>query len=289
MVRILIVDDIEMERFRAAKLLEHRPDYDLLLAENGREALQVIEGTGEIDVVLADVFMPEMDGLTLLDRIIEKHSQIPVIVMTAKGNEELAVTALDRGASYYVPKRSLESSLLQAIKRVVTHVSNERRHRYLMSFLQMQSFEFQFDNDRNHIAGVTHYLQELLALQEAIVNAMVHGNLEISSDFREESSPDYERLIKERLAIPKFARRRVRLRGQFETHQIQFKVSDEGPGFDPAAVPDPTDPDNLMKCSGRGLLMMRHFMDEVVYNAEGNEVRLVKRCRMPSFEKTQLS
>jgi hypothetical protein len=215
------------------------------------------------------------------------------------------VTALDRGASYYVPKRSLESSLLQAIKRVVTHVSNERRHRYLMSFLQMQSFEFQFDNDRNHIAGVTHYLQELLsalrmfprheerrigiALQEAIVNAMVHGNLEISSDFREESSPDYERLIKERLAIPKFARRRVRLRGQFETHQIQFKVSDEGPGFDPAAVPDPTDPDNLMKCSGRGLLMMRHFMDEVVYNAEGNEVRLVKRCRMPSFEKTQLS
>jgi len=305
MVRILIVDDSEMERVRAGALLQDCPEYDLLYAANGREALQTIETTGDVDLVVADIFMPEMDGLTLLDKVIQHHSHIPVIMMTAKGNEELAVTVLERGASYYVPKRMLESSLLQAIGRVVTHVSSERRHRYLMSFLQSHSFEFQLDNDRGHIAVIVNYLQELLsglrmfrrfeerrigiAVQEAIVNAMVHGNLEISSTSREGDTPDYEREIEERLAIPEFAGRRVRLSGEFESHQIQFKVSDEGPGFDPRSVADPTDSDNLAKCSGRGLLMMKHFMDEVVYNARGNEVRLIKRCRVPSFEETHLS
>ena len=305
MVRILIVDDVAMERVRTEQLLNHCPDYELLFAGNGIEALQIIEVVPEIDVVLTDIFMPQMDGLTLLDKIIQQHSQIPVIVMTAKGNEELAVTALKRGASYYVPKRSLESSLSRAIERVVTHLSHEHRQRYLISFLRTQSFEFLLDNDRKHIPALVNYLQGLLsglrmfpryeerrigiAVQEAIINAMVHGNLEVSSVSREGDYPDYERLIEERLAIPEFSGRRVRLSGEFGTRRVQFTIRDEGPGFDPQTVPNPTDPHHLMKSSGRGLLMMRHFMDEVVYNAEGNEVRLLKRCQVPSIEETQLS
>ena len=52
---------------------------------------------------------------------------------------------------------------------------------------------------------------------------------------------------------------------------------DEGPGFDPATVPDPTDPANLEKASGRGLLLIRAYMDEVIHNRTGNQVTLVKR------------
>ncbi|MGE0608143.1 MAG: ATP-binding protein, partial [Pirellulales bacterium] len=48
-------------------------------------------------------------------------------------------------------------------------------------------------------------------------------------------------------------------------------------GFDPSKLPDPTDPANLEKASGRGLLLMRSFMDEVTYNATGNQITLVKR------------
>jgi anti-sigma regulatory factor (Ser/Thr protein kinase) len=56
----------------------------------------------------------------------------------------------------------------------------------------------------------------------------------------------------------------------------KFIVRDEGPGFDPHGLPDPTDPANLEKASGRGLLLMRTFMDSVSFNDLGNEVTMVK-------------
>jgi anti-sigma regulatory factor (Ser/Thr protein kinase) len=56
-----------------------------------------------------------------------------------------------------------------------------------------------------------------------------------------------------------------------------FAVTDEGPGFDVSRLPDPTELANLETPSGRGLFLMRLFMDEVAYNAAGNEVTLVKR------------
>ena len=54
-------------------------------------------------------------------------------------------------------------------------------------------------------------------------------------------------------------------------------VRDEGPGFNPGDVPDPTDPANLERESGRGLLLMRTFMDDVQFSQHGNQVTLVKR------------
>jgi anti-sigma regulatory factor (Ser/Thr protein kinase) len=56
-----------------------------------------------------------------------------------------------------------------------------------------------------------------------------------------------------------------------------FVVRDEGQGFDPDALPDPTDPANLEKASGRGILLMRAFMDSIIFNSVGNSVTLVKR------------
>ena len=56
-----------------------------------------------------------------------------------------------------------------------------------------------------------------------------------------------------------------------------FTIRDEGPGFNPSALPDPTDPVNVGKISGRGLLLMRTFMDAVNYNEAGNELTIRKR------------
>ena len=58
--------------------------------------------------------------------------------------------------------------------------------------------------------------------------------------------------------------------------RIRYVIRDEGPGFDPATLPDPTDPANLDRPCGRGLLLMRTFMDDVGYNRSGNEVTLIK-------------
>ena len=62
-------------------------------------------------------------------------------------------------------------------------------------------------------------------------------------------------------------------------------IRDEGEGFDPATLPDPTDPANLEKASGRGILLMRTFMDEIVYNNQGNSVLLTKHRRSTANSK----
>ena len=57
-----------------------------------------------------------------------------------------------------------------------------------------------------------------------------------------------------------------------------YVIRDEGPGFDPRKLPDPLDPENFEKVSGRGLLLIRTFMDDVRHNSKGNEITLFKRA-----------
>ncbi len=91
-----------------------------------------------------------------------------------------------------------------------------------------------------------------LALEEVLVNAIKHGNKYDSN-------------------------KSVNVAHEIDEHQAVFTITDEGKGFRPADVPDPTADENLEKPCGRGLMLMRAFMDEVSYNDRGNQVRLMKR------------
>jgi serine/threonine-protein kinase RsbW len=112
----------------------------------------------------------------------------------------------------------------------------------------------------NALAGVmaaTSYPQKdifavRLALEEALVNAIRHGH---------RGDPTKE----------------VRLRYAVCAEEVLAEVKDQGPGFDPAAVPDPCATENLERTAGRGLLLMRHYLTEVRFNARGNAVTLRKR------------
>lgn len=117
-----------------------------------------------------------------------------------------------------------------------------------------------------------------VALHEALTNAMLHGNLELSSDLRETDEITYHRLAAERCGLSPYRDRRVHVIARLRTDEVAFIIRDEGRGFDPTKVPDPTDPDNLTRVSGRGLLMIRSFMDHVEHNCTGNEITLVKRA-----------
>jgi serine/threonine-protein kinase RsbW len=91
-----------------------------------------------------------------------------------------------------------------------------------------------------------------VSLTEALSNAMLYGN---------DEDPG----------------KRVRLEVTLGEDEIRVRVTDEGTGFDPGDVPDPTSPSNLVKPGGRGLFLMRQLMDEVRYNERGNSVELVLR------------
>ena len=91
-----------------------------------------------------------------------------------------------------------------------------------------------------------------VGLTEALSNAMLYGN---SHD----------------------PAKRVLVEVAFQGERLEARVTDQGAGFDPSEVPDPTSPENLTKPCGRGLFLMRQLLDEVSFNDQGNQVTLVLR------------
>jgi serine/threonine-protein kinase RsbW len=92
-----------------------------------------------------------------------------------------------------------------------------------------------------------------LALEEALVNAIKHGN---------QMDPD----------------KSVTVTYTVTPERFEIRITDEGPGFNPSDVPDPTAPENLERPCGRGLLLIRNFMNEVAYHGKGNIVTMLKIC-----------
>ena len=103
MPTVLVVDDSSVDRSRIGGLLLKSSELNVEYAIHGAEAAQRIAQSPP-DLVLTDLIMPEMDGLELVAYVAVHHPQIPVILMTGKGNEETAVRALQAGAASYVPK-----------------------------------------------------------------------------------------------------------------------------------------------------------------------------------------
>ena len=87
----------------------------------------------------------------------------------------------------------------------------------------------------------------------------------------------YQRLIDERCRTAPYCERRIRVVARLDRDEARFTIADDGPGFDPGALPDPRAAQNLERLSGRGVLLMRTFMDEVTFHERGNVVTLVKR------------
>ncbi|MCI0682475.1 MAG: PilZ domain-containing protein [Gemmataceae bacterium] len=116
----------------------------------------------------------------------------------------------------------------------------------------------------------------LVALHEAISNAIVHGNLELSSALKERSDDSFARALAERGADPRLAARVVDVHIECDADRCRWIVTDEGPGFDVEAVlrrHDSDDPEVLL-ASGRGILIMKSFLDEVRWELGGRRLIL---------------
>ena len=90
-----------------------------------------------------------------------------------------------------------------------------------------------------------------LAMEEALVNAILHGN-QLAED------------------------KHVHIDCRLAPELVRIEIADQGGGFDPTAVPDPTDPDRLECPSGRGVMLIKAFMSRVKYNSAGNRVVMEK-------------
>lgn len=292
MPNILIVDDSPLDRLLAGGMLEKDGQFVIHYATQGKLALEKLQ-QDEIDLVVTDLVMPGMDGLELVANIHCRHPNVSVILMTSKGTEEIAVRALHAGAASYVPKRLLAQELVETVRRVLAVSTRHRVKARLLDCMTEQQCSFVLGNDVALIESLVTYLQEIsiqmalceeadvtrigVALEEALVNALYHGNLEVGSELRGEDDQAYYALVAKRRSEPPYRDRKIFVRASLTRHEGKFVIRDEGPGFDLSKLPDPNDPSALERASGRGLLLMRAFMDEVSYDATGSAVTLIKR------------
>ncbi len=289
---ILVVDDSPTQ-LRQLQLVLEKDGYEVKTADDGQVAYEQILADPP-SAVVTDLQMPGMNGLDLVAAVNQNAPTIPVILTTSQGSEEIAAEALQKGAASYVPKRDMMSTLAPTVRQVLSVVEAAQSAKAVAKFAVANMVELNLSNDETMVPKVITRLEQPLvelelfdegermqiamALDESLVNAMVHGNLEVSSDLRQtDDGKPYVDLIAKRKTEKPYCDRRVFVRLHATTNEATFVVRDEGPGFDPSSLVDPTDPENLEKAGGRGLLLINAFMDEVKHNKVGNEITMVKR------------
>ena len=292
MATVLVVDDSAVDRRLAGGLLEKRLDAKVTYAEDGRAAVKALEKELP-DLVVTDLQMPGMNGLELVEHVRRRYPLVPVILMTAHGSEEIALDALRRGAASYVPKRTLADDLAETVEDVLSIAHADREQQRIIEFLSHAESQFMLDNDpslitplvghlekglmRMKLCDETGLIQMAVALREALVNAIEHGNLEVPSGLREGDGRVYREMVEARRRQQPYSDRRVYVSARETRSQAVYVIHDEGLGFDPSSLPDPTDPANLEKVSGRGLLLIRTFLDHVHHDDDGREITMIKR------------
>lgn len=299
MTRLLVVDDRPRDAADAVRLLRTVPEWDIEQCHSAGQALESLQAL-PADLVLTDLHMPQTGGLELMESIHQIDPDLPVVVMTSRGDESKAVSALTAGAASYLPKSRLEADLVATCRRVLDSAALRRDQAALMDFLTEERFEIVLENQREHVPTLVDFIVgrclqfEIcgqaraprigVAIEEALVNAMIHGNLEVSSELREESYEAYDKLVARRMQMAPYKDRRVTVRVHLTRQRCRVSICDQGPGFDQDELRDPTEPENLARVSGRGILLMRAFLDEVNYNEAGNAVTLgiERAARLPN-------
>lgn len=297
MAQILVVDDSAVDCRIAASLLGKATMLSIETAENGRVALEILERAPP-DLIVTDLQMPELDGLALIQAVRTRYPRVPVILMTAYGSEELAVEALEAGAASYVPKSQLPEKLVETVEQVLALSRANRSFEQLAGSLMLAEFTLLLGNDAALVDPLVDAVQQLIermqfcdpttrirvgvALEEALLNAIYRGNLEVGAEDLQEDRArllrgDGASLVDERRGQPPYRDRKTLVRVCLTPDEARFTIRDEGPGFNVAPVAKADDPVAVVREGGRGLVLMRTFMDEVTYNAAGNEVTMVKR------------
>ena len=257
--RILIVDNSDELRDLLEQALGKLGHHVVVAAE--REKALERTDLDTFDLVISDLTEAEINGHSVSD-LHRKH----LITATQSGLGPSIIKAFKMGAANYLRLPYDENELREIVEQTLSHKLRHVDDPNLLPHIH-EKIEFELPSDLGLMNGVLEYLQErvaklglispersnlFIALDEAFVNAVKHGN-----------KNDPTKLLK--------------ITAELSRTEACFTVEDEGEGFDINGIPDPCDPANLFRTSGRGVLLIYNIMDEVEYNAQGNRVKMVKR------------
>lgn len=288
-MKLLIVDDEQGWREVMQDLLEEA-GHEVESAAHGGEAKDLLVEGRKYDVLLSDVRMPVMDGMELLRYLVRAKITIPTILITGHSNVQIAVEALKLGAIDILLKPLPFHVLQNALERVQARQAESHRQTELITQSRLE-LQLQVPSRAELVGTTVQMLRPFyqphceaagvpypsidLCIQEALTNAIVHGNLELPSKLKDISWADFEELVEQRSKESPYQERRVCVQVHSTKELFRLSLEDEGAGFDPnrRSAEEGTDP---LQLHGRGLLLIQGIMDKVAWNEKGNRIEMTK-------------
>lgn len=228
------------------------------------EAVRWIEA-GVVDLVVTDLQSATASNSQIVRSVHARRNPVPLVVTTVP-TDSVSPELLRNGSADVLAYPFSDEALDETIEKAQTHHMLHGDALKIQPYLT-ERIQFVIPSRVEYLDGILNHLTERLvklrvvepesidvvvALDEAIVNAIKHGN-------------GYD------------PGKRVTIVAEITSGEARFEVADEGAGFSVQDVPDPCAPENLLRTSGRGILLIRSIMDEVSYNDRGNAITMVKR------------
>ncbi len=235
-------------------------------------AVETIETRAEAirlkDIDKFDVVITDLDNIDAIPEVVqsadEENTCLPEAAEPHKPSEhirafKICATSFNRENFDETELKNLFETILNYKAQFIDQIEQIKNLR--------EKIEFEFPSALSLMHSILEYLTKrvekigvvssenshlFIALDEAFVNAVKHGN-----KFNHEKN--------------------VRVSAEISSKEARFTFEDEGEGFDVASIPDPRDPENLFKSSGRGVLLIHNIMDEVRYNERGNRLEMIKK------------
>jgi anti-sigma regulatory factor (Ser/Thr protein kinase)/ActR/RegA family two-component response regulator len=262
--RILIVDgNAELRTVLAEALAEL--GHDVVSTGDRSEAVSR-EDLEDFDLIISDLAEYADSGTQIISELKRKRLLVPIVVSSEEAHQTGIIKAFKLGAANLLRKPYDKEELRSIVEKTLGYKLRFVEDLKVLPFVR-ERIEFELPSDLSLMNGVLHYLIErvaalgvikadssnlFIALDEAFVNAVKHGN---------QSDPH----------------KIVRIIADLSSKEARFTIEDEGEGFNVEEIPDPLDPSNLFKTSGRGVLLIYNIMDEVKYNERGNSLTMIKR------------
>jgi serine/threonine-protein kinase RsbW len=262
--RILIVDDHD-DLSTALKEVFSKTGYFVKTMESRDEAVQLGE-KHDYDVVITDLDGDKAFPNETTEEADEADENTCLPTIEEGESERSFVRAFKICATNFRREDFKEDELKHVFETVLNYKAQFVDKTQLVSHIR-EKIEFEFPSAISLMHSILDYLMKrvekvgvinpessnlFIALDEAFVNAVKHGN--------------------------KFdADKVVRVSAEVSPTEARFTIEDEGEGFDVQSIPDPRNPENLFKSSGRGVLFIYNIMDEVKYNERGNRLTMIKK------------
>jgi serine/threonine-protein kinase RsbW len=256
--RILIIDDHDDLATALSTVFTETGHY-IEIAENRNDALNIG------DITSFDLVVTDLDGEKCISGLNGNGNQ-PTCLPTINADSGENIKAFKLCAANFRRDGFNESELQNFVETILNYKAQFVDRAEVVQNLH-EKIEFELPSAIATMHSVLDYLMKrvekigvidveksnlFIALDEAFVNAVKHGN--------------------------KFdAQKLVKITAEVSAKEARFTIEDEGEGFKVSEIPDPTNPENLFKTSGRGVMFIYNIMDEVKYNERGNRLEMIKR------------